>query len=98
MWNEAWTDRPAFNPLAVKQRFRLRPAASFDLTPLDALEVEGLCDFPIVEEVLHDQKVGFGLSRAGLKITDLNSVEAQEFCKYRWLVGRGIHIPEVRGA
>lgn len=65
---------------------------------LNAFEIEGSRDLLTVEEVLHDQKVGFGLSRAGLKITDLNSVEAQEFCKYRWLVGRGIHIPEVRGA
>ena len=97
-WNEAWTDRPAFNPLAVKQRFRLRPAASFDLTPLDALEVEGLCDFPIVEEVLHDEQVGFGLSISILQVADLDGVEPQQFGEDSRLARCGLHIPKVGGS
>lgn len=81
VYNQLWSDKRTFNPLPVEKglgRMTLS-RVRFNFPPMNALQVKGLVDVLIVEQILHDEEVSFRLNDPCLQVPDLDSVKSDQF-------------------
>lgn len=90
----------AFDPFTIKKCLRRTPTgiARLDLATLYSLQIKSLADVLIIEQILHNEDIDFGLDSPCLQVSDLNRVEAQQLRKNGGLVGSRLHVFEVGGA
>ena len=86
----------AFDTFTVEQCLRVGTAARLDLPSLDALQIKGLRDLPVIEKVLHHEQISLRLRSAALEVADLDRVKPKELRQDRRLVRRRLHILEIR--